>query len=1536
MKNAINRALAAKKNYMKNICLFLMLLGTCAHAWSAETQVAQFASGTVIRTQTYTEWTSSDGMWYLSMGGNNKGAGFNSNNWTTIGNAYGTSANTSHHGFYIRSVNKLDNICKITFWYDFCTTASECDKAKIYLGYSTDGSSWSAIPITNGDAQGTNVKPSKWDGDAGSSYNTTTWTFEFSKIASAYYAIIISRNGSMTTDKGFRFDDATVTFYSGCCEELDKPTGLTVTQNVDGTHGKTRFGWNAVTNASGYVVSITKNGTTTNTYERTVDQLYLKGDLPAGNYTWSVYAKGNGDPYCEENPAQDGTSFCIGADLTAVTPSNLSATPLSTTSARISWDAVSGAEYYEVEVKEDGKVATVASDIIEGTTWDVTGLTANKTYRFYWKAVNICDDAYNSAVNSANTFSIVAHTVDFDLNGKGSGKPSDQIILHGGKATKPSNPTPPSGWSFGGWYKEAGCTNAWNFGSDVVNADQTLYAKWVERIYYQLDVATTAGVIIIATPSGSSAVSEGNYANVEAGTTVTVNYSNVETASGYSWYGWDVYKTGDTGTKVSLSSSTANNATFTMPDYPVTVSAKLFGDLRAFCEPPLDATLVQQDGNTSTPLYVTSAAEQKVKAVRLLTLTVTGASGTQNVTLSGTDLLFYKKDGTQITGSVLQTDGTGDLAATEIVVAYAPSAYVDENFATPSITVTCDGNTKTFNNLVTARCLPTTFVIAAKQNGHWYALPATMDAANTYAPIPLMVNSESDPTSATIARQNSVEYALVELSTPGAGARFSSRVIQTEPSTYYGNLRAGANTGEGSNTNIRNWSETSTSTLYEWRMDEADGGTPLKDYNLYNATNNNHTLALNKNAGILTWGMYKAASAQKTIRLLPATFVEFCDINIRDWLTNGFIFQTERSETVSAVTIEYGATSQTASSITDLNSGAKGRHLYKVIFPTALTGTAAACKQAKITMTVADDTKYTLVNIPIIVASNVTITAEPFATIGTTDCEFCDVVIRDKATLTTAGGGSTTVDKVNDMYIYPGATLSIQGKEFTVNSLNLRGGRLSYEDTEINQAHLYMGKKLTKKATIINYEMRVGVDQHYGFALPYAANVDDIHYANTSSHGTAGTHFQILSFNGASRAGGSTGDACWDRVTSGTLAAGTGYLLQAKRPSGQPYADVIIPMSISQENFSIDANGDKRESVGISVAAHSSTYDNDKGWNFIGNPYTARFDGKTSGEDTDDANLSGAITVGKLEEQKEGGNWTGHYEWSETSLAYVTMPEDDYSDYKQKRPKAVKFEPFRNFFVQVNANGTVTFYRNKLTTTALPGYRRQLAEEQLPDVELTLWLNHGGASDNADLTLSKDASADVLIGDEDFSKWTDGTSLKFYSVMSGNRLGLNSLPHASAVGLPLGYIAREGGTYSIELDEEFVATNVQAVYLKDKVENVEAYNLLLDAYEFELASAEQNDERFELTVVMKEKGVSSDLTEETALSDIYVVSAENGFIVQGVEVGAKVWVFDMTGKLIDSRVSKAESSLRFTVPTGIYNIRVTQNGEGVTKRAVVR
>ena len=67
------------------------------------------------------------------------------------------------------------------------------------------------------------------------------------------------------------------------------------------------------------------------------------------------------------------------------------------------------------------------------------------------------------------------YTVTFNANGHGTA-PAAQEVIQGNKATQPAAPTA-TGYTFGGWYREAGCTNAFDFNT-AINANITLYAKW--------------------------------------------------------------------------------------------------------------------------------------------------------------------------------------------------------------------------------------------------------------------------------------------------------------------------------------------------------------------------------------------------------------------------------------------------------------------------------------------------------------------------------------------------------------------------------------------------------------------------------------------------------------------------------------------------------------------------------------------------------------------------------------------------------------------------------------------------------------------------------------------------------------------------------------------------------------------------------------------------------------------------------------------------------------------------------------------------
>ena len=73
-------------------------------------------------------------------------------------------------------------------------------------------------------------------------------------------------------------------------------------------------------------------------------------------------------------------------------------------------------------------------------------------------------------------------TVTFDSQG-GSSVAQITGVTSGTTITTPTPDPTRSGHTFGGWFKEAVCTNAWNFGSDTVTSNITLYAKWTADTY---------------------------------------------------------------------------------------------------------------------------------------------------------------------------------------------------------------------------------------------------------------------------------------------------------------------------------------------------------------------------------------------------------------------------------------------------------------------------------------------------------------------------------------------------------------------------------------------------------------------------------------------------------------------------------------------------------------------------------------------------------------------------------------------------------------------------------------------------------------------------------------------------------------------------------------------------------------------------------------------------------------------------------------------------------------------------------------------
>ena len=86
--------------------------------------------------------------------------------------------------------------------------------------------------------------------------------------------------------------------------------------------------------------------------------------------------------------------------------------------------------------------------------------------------------------NMENAFRVL-----FDTQGGSYVSPATGLS-YGDKITAPANPVR-DGYTFGGWYKDAACTQGWSF-SDAIDGDMTLYAKWTGGSAVQQTTTATA------------------------------------------------------------------------------------------------------------------------------------------------------------------------------------------------------------------------------------------------------------------------------------------------------------------------------------------------------------------------------------------------------------------------------------------------------------------------------------------------------------------------------------------------------------------------------------------------------------------------------------------------------------------------------------------------------------------------------------------------------------------------------------------------------------------------------------------------------------------------------------------------------------------------------------------------------------------------------------------------------------------------------------------------------------------------------------
>lgn len=307
--------------------------------------------------------------------------------------------------------------------------------------------------------------------DPTSGYKVSEWTVLDGNSAA------ISPTSSTATTFTFNMPSSNVMAEATYCALPTAPTGLGYTLNADETRGKTVLSWTAVTGATGYELSYSKDNVAQTPIDVNTNS-YTFNPLAVGVYTWSVKAI-NG---CGESAATNGTGFTICPDFSSITPTVGAASSIAQTTATANWTAVAGAAKYTVQVyKGDDKVKEFENET--GTSKAITGLTSNTTYVVKVTAYNTCNEASITGVSAAFTTLKQVYTVTLNTNGGtiNAGNITSYTETEG--ATLPTDVTK-TGYNFDGWFDNSDLEgDAVNSIATTATGNLTFWAGWSAKSY---------------------------------------------------------------------------------------------------------------------------------------------------------------------------------------------------------------------------------------------------------------------------------------------------------------------------------------------------------------------------------------------------------------------------------------------------------------------------------------------------------------------------------------------------------------------------------------------------------------------------------------------------------------------------------------------------------------------------------------------------------------------------------------------------------------------------------------------------------------------------------------------------------------------------------------------------------------------------------------------------------------------------------------------------------------------------------------------
>ncbi len=178
------------------------------------------------------------------------------------------------------------------------------------------------------------------------------------------------------------------------------------------------------------------------------------------------------------NETAEATFTLIVGVNTLSTPTNLAWNTTSQGSAIASWDAVPNATSYLVALyNESGTLIQQSGPPSNSCEFGInfkTGAYLNCYFTVYSRQTDV--DNYNNSSTATSSSTVSSYIVTFNSNG--GSDVTTKYVIEGQLATRPSENPTKTGYTFENWFSNIGLTDVWDFDTDTITADTTLYAKW--------------------------------------------------------------------------------------------------------------------------------------------------------------------------------------------------------------------------------------------------------------------------------------------------------------------------------------------------------------------------------------------------------------------------------------------------------------------------------------------------------------------------------------------------------------------------------------------------------------------------------------------------------------------------------------------------------------------------------------------------------------------------------------------------------------------------------------------------------------------------------------------------------------------------------------------------------------------------------------------------------------------------------------------------------------------------------------------------